>query len=956
MYAELHTHSDIGSNVRLIDSTCTINKLIDTAVEYGFKGIAITDHESLSAHIKAIKKAQQIRSECPDFKLVLGNEIYLINETDYQNTDKFFHFLLLAKDPIGHKQLRILSTRAWSRVYTHKRVERVPTFYSDLTEIVGQNPGHLIASTACLGSYFDTLLLNEEYGKAKVFADWCVSVFGADNYFIEMQPGLTEDQKLYNQRAMQFCKANGYRWIFTNDIHYLTVDKRELHAAFLNSKDEERETGDFYENTYFKSEEEMIARMDYFDEQDIKTGFANTVKIIDSVEQYDLAQDVIVPPPATPDFVLQHIFKPWYEKYQYIKAFAYSRYEQDRYFLSLVENGFLKWKQPFTDETLSRIDIEIQQLWDISKTLNQRMSGYYNLVRWAVNVMWEFSLVGPARGSVTGFYTAFLLDIIQVNPLDWDLKYWRHLTAERPELPDVDMDSSSSQRSNILRALKERWGVHRALNIITFRTAAPKAAIKTACRGLGVDVDIANELAGLVPVVRGKAKSIRECVFGNAETGDLPIRTMVDIFEQHPGLLETTLEIENLVVGRGSHASGLYLFDGDYIEQNSLMKSPKGIETTCWDQGDSDYCGALKMDVLTIEALDRIQKAMDLLIADGKMEWQGTLRETYNKYLHPAVLDYDSQNMWDMLGRGEVVDVFQFQTQIGIEAIRKIKPRSLKELALSSSVMRLVGDGEIDPIDRFVKYKENIELWYEEMRQEGLSQSEVATLEKYLLRNYGNSIEQEDIMQLSMEEKIAGFNIVQSNKLRKIVSKKKTADIETMKAYFIECGRRQGTRDQMLNYVWNFCVKPQLGYAFSTNHTVPYSIIGLIEMNLVYRFPQIYWNTACLTINASANEDVEDNKSTNYGKIAKAIGDMQKRGVKVVPPDINTSRFEFAPDEINNQIIFGLKGINGVGDDVAKQIIDNRPYTSLLHFLEQNNFETGVVIKLIKAGCFDKIE
>ena len=131
--------------------------------------------------------------------------------------------------------------------------------------------------------------------------------------------------------------------------------------------------------------------------------------------------------------------------------------------------------------------------------------------------------------------------------------------------------------------------------------------------------------------------------------------------------------------------------------------------------------------------------------------------------------------------------------------------------------------------------------------------------------------------------------------------------------------------------------------------------MGLIEMNLVYRFPQIYWNTACLTINASANEDVEDNKSTNYGKIAKAIGDMQSRGIVVAPPEINASGFEFIPDEEHNQIIFGLKGLNGIGDDVVKQIMANRPYSSLNDFLEKNQFEMGVMINFIKAGCFDQL-
>lgn len=162
-------------------------------------------------------------------------------------------------------------------------------------------------------------------------------------------------------------------------------------------------------------------------------------------------------------------------------------------------------------------------------------------------------------------------------------------------------------------------------------------------------------------------------------------------------------------------------------------------------------------------------------------------------------------------------------------------------------------------------------------------------------------------------------------------------------------------RREFLEYVWNTCIVPQLGYSFSRNHTLPYSIIGLQEMNLAYFYPDIYWNTACLTTNASANENIEGNKSTDYGKIAKAIGDMKMRGVKIALPDINTAKFGFAPDEAHNQIIFGLKGINGIGDDIVYEIIKHRPYESLEDFVSKNTIETRAMINLIKAGCFDGI-
>ena len=846
MFAELHTHTDIGSNVRLIDSTCKTEAIIDKAIELGFAGVAITDHESLSAHIKAIQKWKKIKEKHPDFKLILGNEIYLIDESDYKNTDSFYHFILLAKDPVGHRQLRELSSRAWSRVYTHKRVERVPTFYSDLEEVVGKNPGHLISSTACLGSQFDIQMLSGETNAAHAFADWCRDLFGKDNFFIELQPGISEEQVAYNKLAKSFCKENGYNWTITNDVHYLTKDKRELHAAFLSSKDEERETSDFYESTYFKTEQEMLERMSYLGEEFVLKGFENTVKITQMIESYDLQQDVKVPQRPLPKFKIQGVFANWYDKYEYINKFAHSEYDQDRYMLSEIEKGFLTKPRKFLkatddsgdsclipfgtyvdkgckaetfqfsdEEVLGRINIELEQLWKISAKLNQRLSSYFNLTQSLVELMWDDekgnSLVGPSRGSVGGFYCAYLMSIIQVDAMQWNLPWFRFIEKNRPELPDIDLDSQSSQRPLIFQKIREWWGEDRTLNIITFKKETAKAAMQTACRGLGIDVDIAKELSSLIPITRGKVWSIKECLYGNPEEDRQPVKELIDKMKQFPMLLETVEEIENLVSGRSSHASGLYLFNGSYLEQNSMMKTPKGTCVTCWEQYDSDYTGALKCDLLTVEALDKIRKCMDFLVEDNLIQWQGNLKATYDKYFNPLVLDYTSNKMWEMADKGEIISLFQFDTLVGSQSIAKIRPRNLSQLALSSSVMRLMDTGEFNPIDRYVEFKDNPSLWYKEVKEYGLNQEEIKVLEKQLKASAFCAIEQEHIMLLSMDDKIAGFDVPLANKLRKGVAKKKPELIEEIKTKFYAMGKERGTREVMLNYVWNKCIVPQLG-------------------------------------------------------------------------------------------------------------------------------------------------
>lgn len=164
--------------------------------------------------------------------------------------------------------------------------------------------------------------------------------------------------------------------------------------------------------------------------------------------------------------------------------------------------------------------------------------------------------------------------------------------------------------------------------------------------------------------------------------------------------------------------------------------------------------------------------------------------------------------------------------------------------------------------------------------------------------------------------------------------------------------------ENLLNYIWDTQINPQMGYSFSQLHSYAYSLISLQEMNLAHRFPRIYWDTACLTVSAGSDEDSDSNKATDYGKIAASIGRLKTQGVNVALPDINMAGFGFTPDEKGNRIIFGLRGINGVGDGVAHAIIEHRPYKSFEDFHERL-YETKIIqrshmLKLIKAGCFNE--
>ena len=344
--------------------------------------------------------------------------------------------------------------------------------------------------------------------------------------------------------------------------------------------------------------------------------------------------------------------------------------------------------------------------------------------------------------------------------------------------------------------------------------------------------------------------------------------------------------------------------------------------------------------------------AMELLLEYGKIEWQGTLRKTYNKYFHPDVLEMESPEMFDMLYQGHVLNAFQFETNVGAQALNKINPQNFDELCAGNSLMRLSTDGE-QPLDRFVRFKRNIAEWYQEMVNEGLTEDEIKILEDRLLDRYGVCDTQEGLMLLSMDPNIAGFNLTQANKFRKAVAKQNQKLIEDQKILFYEHGLNRNTRQEFLDYVWNKQLAPQFGYAFSLPHIAGYTMILMIEMNICYRYGPIFWKTACLSVNAGLIG--ENTGGVNYSAISKAIGDMKS---SVLSPDINLSDMGFTPLEEENKILYGLKPIVGLGVDAIEAIIENRPYQSFEDFLtriiDEKLISQSKGVTLIKAGCFDQ--
>ena len=972
-YTSLHNHTEY-SNLRLLDCINKVEDIIQYAHDIGLKGMAITDHEALSAHIKALRYYKQKKKDDEtwnDFKLILGNEIYLcrngLSAETYEKGEKFPHFILLAKDEIGHGQLRELSTRAWKHSFT-MFLTRTPTYYQDVEEIVKRNPGHLVASSACIGGWLGICKMNGAEHNAIAFIKWCKELFG-DDFYLELQPARYQEQIEYNKWLIWLSKETNTKCIITTDSHYLKKEDREVHASFLNSKDGDRETAEFYQYTYMMTPEEIISLMnDYIEEDVLKEMLENTNEINDKIAVYDLAQPQIVPH-LSDDRVKHPEWKIWFsafkirDKFEYLNKYYNSSSEDDRYmlYLGLMKLHEMDLPQEKKDQYLERLEQELTECWLVSERLGQPISSYLLMVRNIIQIMWNKaeSLVGISRGSAGVMLINYLIGVTQMNPLEQGvyLPHWRFLERNKIELPDIDVDSEGRKRPLVLQKIKEAAQADGgdSICVCTFGTLGTRSAILTAARGLGIDVDVAQYLATMIPQERGFLWPLKDCIEGNPEKDRKPIKQLIEEFKKYPGFLEMVKAIEGLVCQMGIHACGLVVFNVPVYTYNAMMKAPNGTEITQFDLGDTEYMGGLKMDCLSVEALDKIHTTLDLLLADNMIEWQGTLKSTYDKYLHPDVLDRDAPEMWHKIWRNEIIDIFQMDSTVGKQSLSLVKPESIPQMAAVNALMRLIPEkGAKTPTEEYVIYKQHPELIKKEIDDLVATDEEKKILYDFM-KQYTGVLESQESAMLAVMLPFTNYDVPHANKIRKIIAKKKMKEIASARAEYFQTGLDNGVSEDILKYIWDVQIKRQLGYSFSIPHTVAYSLIGLQEMNLNYRFPSIYWATACLTVN-SGGADEESGGTTNYGKLSSAIGRIKRQGIGVELPDINKAKFGFTPDQENNTIIYGMKGISEVGDDIINKIISNRPYKSFQDFLDKVGPGKVQTIALIKAGCFDKLE
>lgn len=511
----------------------------------------------------------------------------------------------------------------------------------------------------------------------------------------------------------------------------------------------------------------------------------------------------------------------------------------------------------------------------------------------------------------------------------------------------IDIDTEANKRQDIVDNVKNRFGEDKVLNFCTFSTLASRNSILYACRGLGLDKDLGNYLISLIPRDdEGKELDIEEALLGDEKKDIKPNEKLNAEFDKYPNLKETVLELKGLVIGRSEHASALAVFNIPYVEYNASMTTKDGIVVTQFDAEDSELMSAIKFDFLTISSLDRIHEAYDLLVQDNLIQEQGDFRTTFNEYFSVDNLDDSNQDMYDKLFNGEVIEAFQFSALQGEKGLKQVNARNVNDLVSASALIRLRSDSTEQPLQKYVRFRDNKQAWPDEMGKNGLASEEQNILHELLDDYNGICLSQEKLMELSM--KVAGFNLNEANKIRKAIAKKNAKLQEIQHQHFIEKGLALGRRKEFLNYVWQYCVEIQKGYAFSDVHGLSYVYILICEMNICEFYGSIYWQTACLNVDSGLSGDGQ--KQVDYSKITKAISNLPK-GL-VLPPDANHSDWKFSISK--NHILFGLYAISGISRADIQAIVDNRPYSSFKAFVEANKdtISQKKMVQLIKSGMF----
>ncbi|MBV9267489.1 MAG: DNA polymerase III subunit alpha [Acidobacteriaceae bacterium] len=755
----------------------------------------------------------------------------------------------------------------------------------------------LIAMSACLRGDINENLLADKYDEARRLANQYLDIFGKGNFFLEMQDHSLDQDKLVMPQVRRMSAETGIPLVVTNDAHYLSHDDVRAHEILLCIQ-----TG----KTMSDPNRMRFATPDFYikTRDEMMALFGEVEEALDRT--WDIAQRCQVK--------LEKVKDP-FPRFDVPESF-----DLDSYFAYVAREGFEK-RRPRLEalraqdrlkydlaEYIERLECEISMIQQM------KFSGYFLIV-------WDFIRyakskgipVGPGRGSAAGSLVGYAMEITDIDPLEYGLLFERFLNPERISMPDIDIDFCTNRRGEVIQYVTEKYGREQVSQIITFGTLAAKAAIKDVGRVLDMSFADVDRISKAVP------KQLNITLKQAIE--DPELKSLAEKDPRVKEVLDVSMKLEGVARNSGVHAAGVVISSVPLKELVPLYVTNKQEVVTQYDMGGVEKLGLLKMDFLGLTTLTIIDDAVKLIE-----------RHRSERIVMEEIPLDDPQTYEKIFYQGLTSGVFQFESGGMQDILRRYQPDRVEDLCALNALYRpgpIQGGMIPDFIDRKHGRKPIV--------------YDLPELEEILSETYGVILYQEQVMQIS--NKLAGYSLGDADILRRAMGKKKAEEMAQQRERFITGATERGFPPKKIAKIFDL-MEQFAGYGFNKSHSAAYAYLAYVTAYLKAHY-SVEFMSALLTSEAG-----------NMDKIVKYINECKDIGIRVLPPDINQSDFNFTPAA--DAIRFGLGAVKNVGQGAVEAIVAARheggPFKDIYEFCERvnlGNVNRRVIESLIKAGAFD---
>ncbi len=886
-FVHLHVHSEYS----LLDGANRIQNLIDRAQQWGMPAVALTDHGNMFGAIEFYRKARG-----SGVKPILGCEVYMASESRFDRKvlpggEYAHHLTLLVQNEVGYRNLSKLVTAGYLEgFYYRPRIDKT---------ILAEHAEGLLALSGCWSSELSHLLLKGEIQQAEKLARWYQAVFGAENYYLEIQDQGLEGQQELNTRLFQLSQQTGIPLVATNDCHYFEAEDAKVHDVLLciqtgKAINDPKRLKFSSEQFYFKSAEEMY------------TLFRSCPEVLERT--IEIAERCSVEIPLGQSLLPRYEVPPGYTLEGYLEKLAWEGLEERLKFLERKGNGFNRSQQ----EPLYR-----QRLAEELKIINAMgYPGYFLIVWDFVRYAKEQGIpVGPGRGSAAGSLLAYVLRITDLDPLKYDLIFERFLNPERVTLPDIDIDFCMERRDEVISYVTEKYGKENVAQIITFGKMLAKGVIRDVGRALDLPYGEVDKVAKLVPA---KLNMTLE----KAMEEEPRLKELAQQEGTSKTLLTLAQKLEGMTRHASIHAAGVVISPKPLTEFLPLYKGTRGEAiTTQFPMEDIEALGLLKIDFLGLRTLTVIHHTLELI------------RQGRGEELVLEEIPLDDKATYQLLSEAKTFGIFQLESQGLRDILQKLQPEVFEDLIALVALYRPgpLGSGMIDD---FIQRKHGkIPITYE-----------LPQLEAILKETYGVIVYQEQVMKIASI--LAGFSLGAADLLRRAMGKKKADVMAQQRAKFVEGAMANGISKEKAEKIFAL-MEHFAGYGFNKSHSATYALIAYHTAYLKAHYPTEYM-AALLT----SDMDKTD-------KIVRYIRECQEMGIQILSPDVNESYRDFRV--VGEQIRFGLAAVKNVGEGAIENILQVRKaekFRSFVDFCQRvdlRQVNRRMIESLIKCGAFDSL-